>query len=85
MAEGKKGMDPKVAAALGVAAGLAVGVAAGALTDPKKREKLGKMAKEAKSKAAATLKSLGDKAEVMRGELKEKADDVKEAVRSEKK
>jgi len=75
MAE-KKGMDPKVAAALGAAAGLAVGAVAGALTDPKKRDKIKETAQKLQKSAQNAVKELGSKAQEMRGEVSDRIDQV---------
>lgn len=62
MAQEKKKMDPKLAAALGAAAGVAVGVAAGAMTNPKNRAKVKQVALKLQKEAKGALKAMTKKA-----------------------
>ncbi len=62
MTQPKKGMDPKVAAALGAAAGVAAGLAAGAMTNPKNRAKVKNVAAKLQKEAKVALKKFGQNA-----------------------
>ena len=79
----KKGMSPLAAGVIGAAAGIAVGMAAGALTDPKKREKLKASANKLKNSASNVIKKLEKNAGEMRDNAMKEGNELKEMAKEE--
>jgi gas vesicle protein len=82
MASKNQGMSPVAAGVVGAVVGAAVGATAVVLSEEKNREALGKTFNDVKEKVEEAAGGVGQQAQNVAGQVNDKVDEAKKAVKS---